>query len=308
MQTQRLFEIVYILLRKKRVTARELAEHFEVSTRTIYRDLDALSMAGIPLYTNKGSNGGIFLMEDYTLSRSLLSDEEQQHLLSALQSYNIADREDISPLLNKLSAQFQKEQIKWIDVDFNDWSGETDTARYFQIIKNAIFEGKVISFTYYNSYGQMKKRNVEPFRLLFKGQAWYLVAYCLEHNDQRTFKLYRMEDVCATTQNITHIINETAVNNSWHYETKDFVHITAHADASLAFRIYDEYRPEHYEKQDDGSLILHIAFPPGEWVYSYLMGFGSGLIVLEPAEVREEMKHRFQIACQNYLEDSQHED
>ena len=124
MQLQRLFEIVYILLQRKKVTAKELAEHFEVSTRTIYRDLDALSMAGIPLYTNKGHQGGIFLMDNYVLQRSLFSEAEQQELLAALQSYHIADKEDSSALLQKLSATFSAKLTNWIDVEFRGWEND----------------------------------------------------------------------------------------------------------------------------------------------------------------------------------------
>lgn len=307
MQTQRLFEIVYILLRRKKVTAKELADHFEVSTRTIYRDLDALTMAGIPLYTNKGTGGGIFLMEDYTLSNSLLSDEEKNHVLSALQSYHIAKKdENITSLLDKLSAQFRKEQIQWIDVDFNDWSGETQTTKIFQTIKDAIFEKKTISFTYYNSYGQMKRRHVEPFRLMFKGSAWYLIGYCLDHEDQRMFKLYRMEKIQKGQQDCIHRIDEEALKASFHHEPKNLIHITAHVDASLAYRLYDEYTTEDYERLADGSFLLHVAYTLGEWVYSYLMGFGPGLQVVEPLALREEIQKRHRMALENY-EGNSHE-
>ena len=131
MQIQRMFEIVYILLQKRRVTAKELAEHFEVSTRTIYRDLDALSMAGIPLYTNKGHQGGIFLMEDYVLHRSMFSEEEQQKLMAALQSYHIADPQDVDSLLTKLSSTFSAKLTNWIDVDFVDWGSDHSANRKF---------------------------------------------------------------------------------------------------------------------------------------------------------------------------------
>lgn len=300
MQIQRLFEITYILLQKKRVTAKELAEHFEVSTRTIYRDLDALSMAGIPLYTNKGNNGGIFLMEDYTLSKSLLNDEEQQHLLSALQSYHMADQSDVSSLLTKLSAQFQKEQVSWIDVDFSDWGGLTNNSSYFKILKDAILQRKVVTFTYYNSYGTCKVREVEPLRLMFKGQSWYLIAYCLDSNDQRMFKLLRMEHIEKSMKDSTHEIIEEDVEAMYHHDKKDYIHIVAKVDASLSYRIYDEYTPEHYTKQEDGSLLLKIAFPPGEWVYSYFMGYGSGIQIMEPAFLKEELIHRYRQALANY--------
>ena len=140
MQIQRMFEIVYILLQKRRVTAKELAEHFEVSTRTIYRDLDALSMAGIPLYTNKGHQGGIFLMEDYVLHRSMFSEEEQQKLMAALQSYHIADPQDVDSLLTKLSSTFSAKLTNWIDVDFVDWGSDHSANRKFLLLKDAILD------------------------------------------------------------------------------------------------------------------------------------------------------------------------
>lgn len=303
MQVQRLFEIVYILLQKKHSTAKELAEHFEVSTRTIYRDLDTLSMAGIPIYTNKGSQGGIFLMEHYTLHRTMISEEEQQHVLSALQSYQLTNHDEIDPLLTKLSAQFRKEQIHWIDVDFKDWGGDKDSDT-FSTIKQAIFQRICISFTYYNSYGQKKQRTIEPFRLLFKGQAWYVIGYCLEKQDQRMFKLYRMQDITLTKQKCEHSIDEQAITKSYTTSVNDMVHIKAHIDASCAFRVYDEYTPACYEVLEDGSFILHITFPRGEWVFNYLMGFGDALQVISPQEIKDEILRRYHHVLLRYEENT----
>lgn len=303
MQIHRLFEIVYILLQKERCTAKELAERFEVSTRTIYRDLDTLSAAGIPLYTNKGSHGGIFLMEDYTLNRSMLSDEEQQHLLSALQSYHIANHEDINPLLTKLTGQFHKQQINWIDVDFNDWSGDAKGGETFAKIKEAIFSNVCIQFDYFNSYGQQTKRTIEPFRLFFKGQAWYVIGYCLDKQDQRMFKLYRMKDPTIIKQPIQHSIDEEQIKKAYQYDKSEYIHIKACIAPSQVFRVYDEYTPEHYELQKDGSMLLHIAFPKGEWVYSYLMGFGDALTVIEPLEIKEELIRRYHHILQQYAQE-----
>lgn len=123
MQTLRLFEILYILLQNKKTTAKYLAQHFEVSVRTIYRDLDVLTLAGIPIYTNKGKNGGIFLNEDYILNRSFFSDDEQAKLLAALRSQQIVDPEASDTLLSKLSAIFQKPEIPWIQVGFSQLAG-----------------------------------------------------------------------------------------------------------------------------------------------------------------------------------------
>lgn len=139
MQINRLFEMVYILLRKKTVTAKELAEHFEVSTRTIYRDLDTLSSAGIPIYTSKGKGGGISLIENYVLKQSLFSEEEQKELLMSLQGLNAINTPNMESILNKLSAIFNQESIHWIDVDFSGWGNSKRDKEKFKQIKEGIF-------------------------------------------------------------------------------------------------------------------------------------------------------------------------
>ena len=170
MQTLRLFEILYILLQNKKTTAKYLAQHFEVSVRTIYRDLDVLTLAGIPIYTNKGKNGGIFLNEDYILNRSFFSDDEQAKLLAALRSQQIVDPEASDTLLSKLSAIFQKPEIPWIQVDFRNWQ-EEDHDDLFLSLKSAILKHQVVTFLYHDAKGNSKQRTVEPLQLLFKGQA-----------------------------------------------------------------------------------------------------------------------------------------
>ncbi len=122
MQTHRLFEIIYLLLDKGQMTASELASHFEVSVRTIYRDIDRLSISGVPIYTNVGKNGGIALMDGYTLDKSILSDAEQNEILMALQSLKAVEYPDPDGLLTKLGTFFKKNQQSWIEVDFTGWA------------------------------------------------------------------------------------------------------------------------------------------------------------------------------------------
>lgn len=119
MHLQRLFEIVYLLLYRKKVTAKELAERFEVSTRTIYRDIDTLSAAGIPIYTNKGKDGGIFLMEHFILNRALLSEEEQQLILSALKGVQTIT-DDSTDTLERMRTLFHQQETDWIAMDLSD--------------------------------------------------------------------------------------------------------------------------------------------------------------------------------------------
>lgn len=299
MQVQRLFEIVYILLQRKRVTAKQLAEHFEVSTRTIYRDLDTLSMAGIPLYTNKGNNGGIFLLDDYVLPKSLLSDREQEELLSALQSYHFTNKEAIAPLITKLSSTFSREQTSWIDVDFSDWGNDERANQKFQQLKDAILAKQLITFTYHNSYGKSNERKAEPLQLLFKGQAWYLVAYDRDKEAQRIFKLSRMEGLNIQEETFTRELDKDKLTNTMAINP-DQVQLTLLFESSMAFRIYDEFYPDQVKLREDGRYEVQIQFPNGEWIYSYLMSFMDEVTVLAPQHIQEGLIERYKKALRNY--------
>lgn len=193
MQINRLFEIIYILMDKKSVTARELAERFEVSVRTILRDVNVLCASGIPVCTTQGKGGGISLMEGFVLDRSVLTQSEQSDILSALHSLYAANVPDAEPVLGKLAAFFNKSATAWIDIDFSPWEGGMGEREKFSLLKEAILTGKLVSFDYYSYWGEHSRRIVEPMQIVFKERAWYLSAFCLIRNDYRTFKLSRVK-------------------------------------------------------------------------------------------------------------------
>jgi len=179
----RLFEIVYILLQKKKTTAKELADRFEVSTRTIYRDIETLSRANIPIYANKGKDGGIALLDEYVLNKTILSEEEQNQILFALQGMKKVKGQEQEDILEKLSILFNKKIDDLIKIDFSNW-GYAKEER-FDIIKSAILNKQLVQFTYYNSNGEKSKRIVEPLQIWFKDKSWYLVSYCKLKEDYR---------------------------------------------------------------------------------------------------------------------------
>ena len=138
----RLLQILFILMEKGSVTAPDLAERFEVSARTIYRDIDALSAAGIPVYAVRGKGGGIFIQENYVLNKAVFSDEEQQQILIALQNLNLTAGSLSSSLVSKLSTLFKKETLDWLEIDFSDWTGLRN--ELFDQLRQAIFSRNVI--------------------------------------------------------------------------------------------------------------------------------------------------------------------
>jgi predicted DNA-binding transcriptional regulator YafY len=195
MQINRLFEIVYILMNKKSTTTKELSEHFEVSQRTIYRDIETLCQAGIPIYTTKGKGGGIGLLEHFILNKSLLSDQEQSDILSALQGLKATSYADTDKVLSKLNSMFGNKGQDWIEVDFSYWNSNEEDKQKFGQLKDAILSHRIIQFDYYNSYGQESHRTLEPGKLVFKGQAWYLYGYCRDKKDERFFKISRIKSL-----------------------------------------------------------------------------------------------------------------
>lgn len=181
MQESRLFKIVYYLLDKGQATAPELAEKFEVSVRTIYRDIDALSGAGIPIYAEAGRNGGIHLMSDFVLDKAILSEEEKQEILAALQSINYAQNSSSSQTLQKLSAVFHLSSENWLEVDFSRWGNKGTDNEKFELLKSAIIYQKCVKITYANSYGTISERIVQPLKMSYKSVSWYLKAYCMKN-------------------------------------------------------------------------------------------------------------------------------
>ena len=193
MHTGRLFEIVYLLQSRPRMTARELAERFEVSVRTIYRDIDALSAAGVPVYAARGGGGGVGLLPGYVLDRSLLTDGEQDEILYALRAMAAAGMGGAA--LEKLAGLFQKSGDGWLEVDFSPWGSGPAEKRVFATLKTAILSRREIAFDYYSARGEKSRRTAQPVKLVYKDAAWYLQAYCLARQALRVFKLCRMLDV-----------------------------------------------------------------------------------------------------------------
>ena len=192
MQESRLFKILYHLLDKGQATAPELAERFEVSVRTIYRDIDALSGAGIPVYTEAGRNGGIHLLNDFVLDKAVLSEAEKQEILAALQSIHITRNMDGSRTLQKLSALFQLHSENWLEVDFSRWGNPGYDNETFELLKSAVIRHRNVKLRYAGSYEEIRERTVQPYKLVYKAKAWYLQAFCTEKQDWRVFKLNRI--------------------------------------------------------------------------------------------------------------------
>lgn len=291
----RLFSIIYILMNKGTVTARELAERFEVSVRTIYRDIENLSMAGIPVYTKKGKNGGICLTEQFILNKLLVTKDEQNQILAALASLQETGAFKDRETMLKMGDFFDAEPLNWVSIDFSDWSGRRQ--ELFEQVKEAILSHKVLSFDYYGQYGDMSHRMVEPVQLLFKDYTWYLRAFCKTRQDWRLFKLLRMKRVevlageTFTPRKGKAAAKENTLKDA--IQTKPCqVRIKLLIDNSEASRVYDRFEEEEITVLENGDFLIDIRYLVDEWVYGMILSFGTSARVLEPVEVRDEILRR----------------
>lgn len=299
MHINRLFEIVYILLDKKTVTAKELAERFEVSTRTIYRDIETLSSTGIPVYMSKGKGGGISLLPDFVLNKVVLTDKEKEDILSSLKALKTINLIETDTALKKLSSLFGESNADWIEVDFSSWASNAENeTEIFNTIKTAILSEKISSFSYASAKGEQITREVEPLKLCFKAGAWYLYAYCKKRCDYRFFKLRRIKELKILEENFDRKTPKQ-VFFSKNTSEEEYVKLKLKFTPRSAFRVYDEF--DNYRQNEDGSFIVEVTYDKGEWIFGYIESFGDDCEVLEPPDIRKAIKIRLMNTLKYYI-------
>ena len=300
MKVNRLFEIVYILLNKQQVTAKELADRFEVSTRTIYRDIDTLSSCGVPVYASKGKGGGISLIDGYKMDKAMLTVDEQTEILSALQGLKATNIDADNNALNKMSSFFNTNETEWIEIDFSSFSSNVNWKNNFNAIKTSILKRYQLNIEYANIKGEISTRVVEPIKLMFKGVSWYLYAYCIEKNDYRMFKLNRiiLLEMLTTTFTPHKDYMISISNNVLQVHNQE---IELLVDKKYAFRIFDDFSKDNISENINGDFIVKINTYEKDWILSYILSFGDGIECIKPHELREEIKQSLIKTQRKYL-------
>ena len=298
MKDNRLFRILYYILEKEKVTANELADKFEVSVRTIYRDIDSISSVGVPIFTTQGKGGGIKIDNEYILNKSLFDANEKEQIIAALQGLEKTNEAYKSELITKLSALFKIKNSNWIEIDFTSWGSNNTYQDLFNALKTTIINKNIISFSYNSSKAEKINRKVKPIRLLFKEQDWYLYAFCLLRNDFRYFKLSRMKDLEVLAINYEDNFENAVLKKELKYE--NIVNIKLKFDKSVAFRVYDEFN-EAIEEDEKGNLYVEIKIPNNYKLYNYIFSFGSNVEILEPKEIRNQFKNMINEIAKKYI-------
>jgi len=284
MSDSRLFKILYYLLDKGHATAPELATEFEVSPRTIYRDVEALSSAGIPIYAEPGRNGGIYLLQDFILDRAILSENEKQEvltaiqILTAIQSMFATGYTGGKEMLTKLSALFNVNTRNWLEVDFSRWGKCVYDNSKFEILKTAVIQCKEIKIVYANTNSERSERIIQPLKIYYKSKEWYLKAFCTEKQDFRMFKLNRILKL--------ELLENTFIPRPYPEQENNlqrtYPQIVLLFSKEIEYRVYDEFDETEIKYQKNGDLIVCTEMPADTWLIGYLLSFGSQVEIIEP--------------------------
>ncbi len=306
MKVDRLLSIVLVLLRRQRVQARELAELFEVSPRTILRDIEAINQAGIPIVTFQGSGGGIGIAEGFRLERGLLSQDDMAALLTAMRSLSatLSDTR-LTVLGEKLRGVLPERHFAAADaksrevyLDLTPWGGGALLA-LVRSLREAVGAHREVRFDYIDSHGARTQRTVQPYTVVLKGQNWYLYAWCPQRQDFRLFKLHRMsrsQVLDATFQPLSVNLDELPWDRGGEQAALDMLLRIDTAMESVAIEWFGEAA---IQRQED-CLVVRAAWPDNQWLYSFLLGLGPALTVLEPPDLRRRVAELARQTWENY--------
>lgn len=289
MKIDRLIGILSILLQREKATSAELAERFEVSQRTIIRDIEAINAAGIPVAAAKGKGGGFYIMEGYKIDSRLLSREDMRIIFAGLNGLDsISETNRYKQLMDKLYARERcgVEVADDIIIDLGGWD-KAAVSEKIELIRKAIGSSEKISFSYFSPSGE-SKREIEPYHLIYQWAGWYVWGYCCLREDYRMFKLTRLTDIKLTgEQREERDVPMYSCNKLMHSEGGR--EALVRFDKSVKWRIIDEFGTELPDFDSSGSCTLKFTWTDIPAFYEYILSFGNKAEIIYPEEYREEI-------------------
>ena len=300
MKIDRLIGIISILLQKESTTAPELAEHFEVSRRTINRDIEDLCKAGIPIQTTQGSGGGISIMDGYRMDRTILTSKDMQMIMAGLRSLDsISGSSYYGQLMEKIQTG-SSEMVSGKDsilIDLSSWY-KNSLAPKIASIQSAIENRHLLKFDYYAPSGDTK-RTIEPYYVIFKWSNWYVYGWCRKRKDFRLFKLNRMDKVLETDKAFE-CRNVPIPDLSSEKVFPGEIKLKALFEPDVKWRLVEEFGPNCYKVTEDGKLLLEEDYTDMDNLVMWLLTFADKVVVIEPEEVRDRIEGIAKAISKNY--------
>ncbi|WP_136605462.1 helix-turn-helix transcriptional regulator [Paenibacillus dokdonensis] len=298
---ERLISIVMILLQKNVVSTTEFSQLFNVSKRTILRDMETLSLTNIPIYSINGVYGGYGIMDEYKLDKRLLSSKDIENILTALGGLGqILFSDEVELTLKKIESMIESASRKGsIHLSFYDWDGRTEIVQILKTCQEAIVQGRLLTFDYIDQSGLKTNRMVEPYQLHFSEMSWYLKGFCLNRMGYRTFKLSRTDNLNIDTKTFVPRDFLTEHKAEQHYQPK-LITIKALISHSIKDHFIERYGQKRIEAYNSEFLIATIDVPQNNIGFQFLAGFGANLVIIEPKTYVEDFREFLNVMIKKY--------
>jgi len=297
MKIDRLLSIIIYMLNRDLVSARELSEQFEVSVRTIQRDMETIDLAGVPVLSIQGPNGGYGIMETYKMDRRLLSMDDLYYIITALKGIgsSIDDHkidntiEKITGLIPELGNDPFHDKNEKLNIDFSMRGGHKQNQKNFGIVNKAVESERLLNFIYTNNKLETVIRTIEPMTMVFRSQTWYLFGYCRLKDDYRIFRISRIkapEILAGSFKRRSKSFEDFSVENNLKLDSQNIA-LKLKFSKLMKPLIEEFYDKDNIETEDENSFIVNVRMPESGWLYGYILSFGEHVEVLEPGRLRQ---------------------
>ncbi|MHA7965017.1 helix-turn-helix transcriptional regulator [Paenibacillus sp. CAU 1782] len=300
-KVERLISIIMILLKKEIVSTREFSQLFNVSKRTILRDMETLSLCSIPIYSVNGVRGGYGIMDEYKVDKRLLTSSDLQNILAALGGLEqLLLTEDVERTIKKIEAMVSPLSLnRSIQLSFYNWEGRSEILETLKICQESISKKRLVSFHYTDKDGAVTNRVVEPYELHFSESSWYLKGFCLHRQGNRTFKLSRIDHM-TMDERAFHPRDDWSEQGPEASYRPELVTIKAWISPSIKDQIIERYGRRNIEDHPSGSLFATMYVPQNRMGFQLLASFGTQLKVVEPTVYVDEFRNYLSQMMENY--------
>lgn len=291
-----------ILLQKNVVSATEFAKLFNVSKRTILRDMETLGLSNIPIYAINGVNGGYGIMDEYKIDKRLLSSKDLENILTALGGLGkILFSDEVESTLKKIESMIGSTTSEGtIQLSFYNWDGRPEIVQILKTCQKAIEQGRLLTFDYIDQSGVKSQRRVEPYQLQFSEMSWYLKGFCLDRMEYRTFKLSRTDNLKIDIETFVARDYVTEQKTEQYYQPK-LIKIKVLISRRIKDQFIERYGQKRIEAYNSELFIAEIDMPQNHFGFRFLASFGTDLEILEPKAYVEEFREFLNAMINKYV-------